>query len=167
MSLCEKAERLAILPCLTEVEGMRADLERFDTVVMDVKVGRRFADLRDAAAGHGALSRTPTWLLKIGSPEEIMLTSDLDKVDPEKVSYMSLVIVRKPISKAAMTNDGVIPIQEGETNAQGPVLAQIALEGRAQQRLSAAFLRSPAAPALSAGRPRQAWKRRCFRALKS
>ena len=38
-------------------------------------------------------------LLKIGSPEEI-ISSDLDKVDPEKVTYMSLVIVRKPISGA-------------------------------------------------------------------
>jgi hypothetical protein len=34
--------------------------------------------------------------LKFGTPEEI-LTSDLESVDAEKVTYMSLVIVRKPL----------------------------------------------------------------------
>jgi len=34
--------------------------------------------------------------LKLGSPGEL-LTSDLDAVDADKVSYMSLVIVRKPL----------------------------------------------------------------------
>jgi precorrin-2/cobalt-factor-2 C20-methyltransferase len=95
LSLCEKAERLAILPCLSEVEGMRAELERFDTVVL-MKVGRRFADLRELLRAMGLLSCAHL-LLKIGTPEELV-SSDLDSVDPEKVSYMSLVIVRKPIS---------------------------------------------------------------------
>jgi precorrin-2/cobalt-factor-2 C20-methyltransferase len=95
MSLCEKSERLAILPCLSEVESMRADLERFDTVVL-MKVGRRFADLRDMLRGMGLLQHSHL-LLKLGSPGEI-ISSDLDAVDPALVSYMSLVIVRKPIS---------------------------------------------------------------------
>ncbi|MGH7443192.1 MAG: precorrin-2 C(20)-methyltransferase, partial [bacterium] len=41
LSLVEKAEKMAILPCLTDVESMRPELERFDTVVL-MKVGRRF-----------------------------------------------------------------------------------------------------------------------------
>ena len=95
MSLCEKAERLAILPALSEVEDMRADLKRFDTVVL-MKVGRRFADLRELLRQMGLLAHAHL-LLKIGTPEE-MISSDLESVDPEKVSYMSLVIVRKPIT---------------------------------------------------------------------
>jgi precorrin-2/cobalt-factor-2 C20-methyltransferase len=95
LSLCEKAEKLAILPCLSEVEGMRGDLERFDTVVL-MKVGRRFADLRELLRKMGLLPHAHL-LLKIGTPQE-MISSDLDAVDPEKVTYMSLVIVRKPIS---------------------------------------------------------------------
>jgi precorrin-2/cobalt-factor-2 C20-methyltransferase len=95
LSLCEKAETLAILPCLTEVEGMRADLERFSTVVL-MKVGRRFADLRELLRGMGLLPYSHL-ALKLGTPEEL-LSSDLDQVNPEKVTYMSLVIVRKPIT---------------------------------------------------------------------
>ena len=95
LSLCEKAERLAIVPCLTEVEGMRPELERFDTVVM-MKVGRRFADLRELLRKMGLLQHSHL-LLKMGTPAEI-ISSNLDDVDPEKVSYMSLVIMRKPIS---------------------------------------------------------------------
>jgi precorrin-2/cobalt-factor-2 C20-methyltransferase len=95
LSLCEKAERLAILPCLSEVDGMRPDLERFDTVVL-MKVGRRFAALRELLRGMGLLGHSHL-LLKMGTPAEL-ISSDLDEVDPEKVTYMSLVIVRKPAS---------------------------------------------------------------------
>lgn len=95
MSLCEKAERLAILPCLSEVEAMRKDLLAFDTVVL-MKVGRRFADLRELLRSMDLL-RHSHLLLKMGTPGEI-ISSNLDEVDAEKVSYMSLVIVRKPIS---------------------------------------------------------------------
>jgi precorrin-2/cobalt-factor-2 C20-methyltransferase len=94
LSLVEKAERLAILPCLTDVQAMRPELERFDTVVL-MKVGRRFADLRELLRQMGLLPYSHL-ALKLGSPGEL-LTSDLDAVDPEKVSYMSLVIVRKPL----------------------------------------------------------------------
>jgi precorrin-2/cobalt-factor-2 C20-methyltransferase len=93
LSLCEKAERLAVLPCLSEVEGMRADLERFDTVVL-MKVGRRFADLRELLRRMDLLKHSHL-CLKLGSPGEVV-TGDLDSVDPEKVTYMSVVIVRKP-----------------------------------------------------------------------
>ena len=93
LSLVEKAEKMAIIPCLSEVEAMRPDLERFDTVVM-MKVGRRFADLRTLLRGMGLLPYSHL-ALKMGTPGEL-LTSDLDSVDPEKVTYMSLVIVRKP-----------------------------------------------------------------------
>jgi precorrin-2/cobalt-factor-2 C20-methyltransferase len=95
LSLCEKSERLAILPCLSDVEGMRADLMRFDTVVL-MKVGRRFTDLREMLRGMDLLPYSHL-LLKMGSPGEL-ISSNLDEVDPEKVSYMSLVIVRKAIS---------------------------------------------------------------------
>lgn len=94
LSLVEKAERMAVLPCLSDVEGMRADLERFDTVVL-MKVGRRFAALRELLRGMGLLAHSHLGL-KLGTPEGI-LTSDLDAVDAERVSYMSLVIVRKPL----------------------------------------------------------------------
>jgi precorrin-2/cobalt-factor-2 C20-methyltransferase len=94
LSLCEKAETLAIVPCLTEVEEMRPDLERFNTVVL-MKVGRRFADLRELLRGMGLLPYSHL-ALKLGTPEEL-ISSRLDDVDPAKVSYMSLVIVRKPI----------------------------------------------------------------------
>ena len=94
LSLVEKAERMAILPCLSEVEAMRPDLERFDTVVL-MKVGRRFADLRELLRAMGLLAHSHL-ALKLGSPGEL-LTSDLDQVDPALVSYMSLVIVRKPL----------------------------------------------------------------------
>lgn len=94
LSLVEKAERMAILPCLTDVEAMRPDLERFDTVVL-MKVSRRFADLRELLRGMGLLPYSHL-ALKLGSPGEL-LTSDLDAVDADKVSYMSLVIVRKPL----------------------------------------------------------------------
>lgn len=93
LSLVEKAEKMAILPCLSDVEGMRPDLERFDTVVL-MKVGRRFAALRELLRGMGLLKHSHL-ALKLGY-EGQLLTSDLDGVDPEKVSYMSLVIVRKP-----------------------------------------------------------------------
>lgn len=93
LSLVEKAERMAILPCLSEVEGMRPDLERFDCVVL-MKVGRRFADLRELLRGMGLLPYSHL-ALKLGTPGEL-LSSDLDSVDPEIVTYMSLVIVRKP-----------------------------------------------------------------------
>ena len=95
LSLCEKAETLAILPCLTEVMDMRKDLERFNTIVL-MKVGRRFADLRELLRGMGLLPYSHL-ALKLGTPEELV-TSDLDGVNPEKVTYMSLVIVRKPIT---------------------------------------------------------------------
>lgn len=94
LSLCEKAERLAIIPCLTDVAGMKPELERFDTIVL-MKVGRRFADLRELLRSMELLQHSHL-LLKLGSPGEIV-SSNLDDVDPEKVSYMSLVIVRKPI----------------------------------------------------------------------
>ncbi len=94
LSLCEKAEKMAVLPCLTEVEGMRPDLERFDTVVL-MKVGRRFSDLREMLRGMGLLPHAHL-LLKLGTPQELV-SSDLDSVDPEKVTYMSVVIVRKPM----------------------------------------------------------------------
>jgi precorrin-2/cobalt-factor-2 C20-methyltransferase len=94
LSLVEKAEKMAILPCLTDVQAMRPDLERFDTVVL-MKVSRRFADLRELLRSMGLLPYSHL-ALKLGSPGEV-LTSDLDGVDAEKVSYMSLVIVRKPL----------------------------------------------------------------------
>ncbi|HTB22822.1 MAG TPA: precorrin-2 C(20)-methyltransferase [bacterium] len=94
LSLVEKAEKMAVLPCLSDVEGMRADLERFDCVVL-MKVGRRFGALRELLRGMGLLAHSHL-ALKLGTPDEI-LTSDLDAVDPEKVTYMSLVIVRKPL----------------------------------------------------------------------
>lgn len=95
LSLVEKAERMAILPCLSEVEAMRQDLERFDCVVL-MKVGRRFADLRELLRDMKLLPHSHL-ALKLGTPQEL-LSSDLDSVDPEKVTYMSLVIVRKPVS---------------------------------------------------------------------
>jgi precorrin-2/cobalt-factor-2 C20-methyltransferase len=95
LSLCEKAERLAVLPCLSEVEGMRADLERFDTVVL-MKVGRRFAALRELLREMGLLGVSHL-LLKLGTPQELV-SSDLDTVNPDLVTYMSLVIVRKASS---------------------------------------------------------------------
>jgi precorrin-2/cobalt-factor-2 C20-methyltransferase len=94
LSLVEKAERMAILPCLTDVAAMRPELERFDTVVL-MKVGRRFADLRELLRSMGLLPYSHL-ALKLGSPGE-QLTSDLDRVDADTVSYMSLVIVRKPL----------------------------------------------------------------------
>jgi precorrin-2/cobalt-factor-2 C20-methyltransferase len=94
LSLVEKAERMAVLPCLSDVEGMRPDLERFDTVVL-MKVGRRFADLRELLRGMGLLPYSHL-ALKLGTPGGL-LTSDLDSVDAAAVSYMSLVIVRKPL----------------------------------------------------------------------
>jgi len=94
LSLVEKAERMAILPCLSDVAAMRPDLERFDTVVL-MKVGRRFADLRELLRGMGLLAYSHL-ALKLGTPAEL-LCSDLDAVDPEGVTYMSLVIVRKPL----------------------------------------------------------------------
>jgi len=94
LSLVEKAERMAILPCLSEVEAMRPDLERFDTVVL-MKVGRRFADLRELLRGMGLLPYSHL-ALKLGTSAE-QLSSDLDQVDAETVTYMSLVIVRKPL----------------------------------------------------------------------
>jgi len=94
LSLVEKAEKMAVLPCLSDVEGMRPDLERFDTVVL-MKVGRRFAALREMLRSMGLLAHSHL-ALKLGTPEEI-LTSDLESVDAEKVTYMSLVIVRKPL----------------------------------------------------------------------
>lgn len=94
LSLVEKAENMAVLPCLSEVEAMRPDLERFDTIVL-MKVGRRFADLREMLRGMGLLQHSHL-ALKLGSPGE-QVTSDLDAVDPATVTYMSLVIVRKPI----------------------------------------------------------------------
>lgn len=66
LSLCEKAEKMAILPCLSRVEAMRPDLERFDTVVL-MKVGRRFADLRELLRGMGLLPYSHL-LLKLGTP---------------------------------------------------------------------------------------------------
>ena len=94
LSLVEKAEKMAILPCLSDVEGMRPDLERFDTVVL-MKVGRRFAALRELLRGMDLLKHSHL-ALKLGTPGGI-LTSDLDAVDESRVSYMSLVIVRKPL----------------------------------------------------------------------
>lgn len=94
LSLVEKAERMAVLPCLSDVEGMRQDLERFDTVVL-MKVGRRFAALRELLRGMGLLPHSHL-ALKLGAPGGL-LTSDLDSVDPDAVTYMSLVIVRKPL----------------------------------------------------------------------
>jgi precorrin-2/cobalt-factor-2 C20-methyltransferase len=93
LSLVEKAEKMAILPCLSEVEYMKPDLERFDCVVL-MKVGRRFADLRELLRKMGLLQYSHL-ALKIGTPQE-QLSSDLDSVDPSTVTYMSLVIVRKP-----------------------------------------------------------------------
>ena len=95
LSLCEKAETLAIVPCLTEVGHMRPELERFNTIVM-MKVGRRFADLRELLRKMGLLPYSHL-ALRMGLPDELV-TSDLDSVDAESVTYMSLVIVRKPIS---------------------------------------------------------------------
>lgn len=93
LSLVEKAEKMAILPCLSEVEAMRPDLERFDCVVL-MKVGRRFADLRELLRKMDLL-RYSHLGLKLGTPGEV-LSSNLDAVDPEIVTYMSVVIVRKP-----------------------------------------------------------------------
>jgi precorrin-2/cobalt-factor-2 C20-methyltransferase len=93
LSLVEKAEKMAILPCLSDVAGMRPDLERFDCVVL-MKVGRRFADLRELLREMGLIQFSHL-ALKLGTPGE-QLSSDLDAVDPETVTYMSLVIVRKP-----------------------------------------------------------------------
>jgi precorrin-2/cobalt-factor-2 C20-methyltransferase len=93
LSLVEKAEKMAILPCLSDVAAMRPDLERFDCVVL-MKVGRRFAELRELLRSMDLLKYSHL-ALKLGTEDEL-LSSDLDRVDPEKVTYMSLVIVRKP-----------------------------------------------------------------------
>lgn len=93
LSLVEKAEAMAILPCLSDVRAMVPDLERFDCLVL-MKVGRRFADLRELLREKGLLPYSHL-ALKLGTPGEL-LSSNLDEVDPEKVTYMSLVIVRKP-----------------------------------------------------------------------
>ncbi len=94
MSLCEKDERLAILPVLTDVRALRPDLERFDSLVL-MKVGKRFADLRELLREMSLLKHA-SLLVKMGTPDE-MITRDLDQVDPVLVTYMSVVIVRKPL----------------------------------------------------------------------
>ena len=95
LSLVEKDETMAVLPCLTDVRKLKPELERFDTVVL-MKVGKRFADLRELLKQMGLLQHSHL-ALKLGSPGELV-TSDLEAVDPALVTYMSVVIVRKPPS---------------------------------------------------------------------
>jgi precorrin-2/cobalt-factor-2 C20-methyltransferase len=96
LSLVEREEKLAVLPCLGDVRALAPDLERFDTLVL-MKVGRRFAELRELLAEKGLLQYSHLFV-RLGSREELV-SSDLAHVDPEKVSYMSLVLVRKPPRK--------------------------------------------------------------------
>jgi len=93
LSLAEKEERLAVLPCLGDVQALRPELERFDTVVL-LKVGRRFEALRDLLREMGLLAHSHL-AVRLGADDGI-LTSDLEAVRPEAVTYMSLVIVRRP-----------------------------------------------------------------------
>ncbi len=93
LSLAEKSERMAVLPCLGDVAALAPDLERFDSVVL-MKVGRRFAEVRELLRGLGLLPHARL-AVRLGSLTQI-LSSDLDAVDPAGVGYMSLVIVRKP-----------------------------------------------------------------------
>jgi len=97
MSLCEKDEKLAILPVLSDVRALRPELERFDSLAL-MKVGKRFADLRELLREMGLLQHA-SLLVKMGAPGE-QVTRDLDKVDPASVTYMSIVIVRKPLKGA-------------------------------------------------------------------
>jgi precorrin-2/cobalt-factor-2 C20-methyltransferase len=93
LSLVEREERLAVLPCLGDVRALAPDLERFDTLVL-MKVGRRFAALRDLLAEKGLLKHSHLFV-RLGGQEELV-SSDLAQVDPAAVTYMSLVLVRKP-----------------------------------------------------------------------
>lgn len=93
LSLVEKSERMAVLPCLGAVASLREDLERFDSVVL-MKVGRRFAEVRELLRDMGLLPHARL-AVRLGSDAQI-LSADLDRVDPGEVGYMSLVIVRKP-----------------------------------------------------------------------
>lgn len=85
-------ERLAVLPATYEEDRLAETLEHFDTVVL-MKVHRVFDRIRELLTDLG-LKEQAVYLKRVGLPGEAVIR-DLDRVRPEDLDYLSLVIVKK------------------------------------------------------------------------
>jgi precorrin-2/cobalt-factor-2 C20-methyltransferase len=85
-------ERLAVLPATYEEDRLAETLEHFDTIVL-MKVHRVFPRIRELLTDLGLKERA-VYVKRVGLPGEAVIR-DLDRVGPEDLDYLSLVIVKK------------------------------------------------------------------------
>lgn len=90
--LAQGSERLAILPAVYAPEEIEKVLDLFEVVVF-MKINKVFAAVREILSRRGLLDRT-AYVSFVGRPEE-RIERRLDRVSPEEVPYMSLLVVRK------------------------------------------------------------------------
>ncbi|MCX7711630.1 MAG: precorrin-2 C(20)-methyltransferase [Clostridia bacterium] len=92
ISLGENKETIAVIPSAYECEELDHILDEFDNVVL-MKVSRNFNLLREKLAEKN-LDSSAVIVSKCGLEDE-NIEFDLKKIDEEKLSYFSTVIVKK------------------------------------------------------------------------
>ena len=90
--LTQGSERLAVLPAVYAPEEIEKALDLFEVVVF-MKINKVFPAVREILSRRGLLDRT-AYLSSVGMPGE-RIERHLDRVAPEEVPYMSLLVVRK------------------------------------------------------------------------
>ena len=90
--LTQGAERLGVLPAVYAPEDIEKALDLFEVVVF-MKINKIFPAVREILSRRGLLDRT-AYLSSVGMPGE-RIERRIDRVSPEEVPYMSLLVVRK------------------------------------------------------------------------
>ena len=90
--LTQGAERLGVLPAVYAPEDIEKALDLFEVVVF-MKINKVFPAVREILSRRGLLDRT-AYLSSVGMPGE-RIERRIDRVAPEEVPYMSLLVVRK------------------------------------------------------------------------
>ena len=114
LSLVEKAERMAILPCLSEVEAMRPDLERFDTVVL-MKLGGEMPTILAALEQTGLTDRA--FFVSKATSAEQRFEPDVRNLRDERGGCFSMLIVKRRDRSGVLLGDAPPHAPSRETEA--------------------------------------------------
>ena len=90
--LTQGSERLGVLPAVYAPEEIEKALDLFEVVVF-MKINKVFPSVREILSRRGLLDRT-AYISSLGMAGE-RIERRLDRVAPEEVPYMSLLVVRK------------------------------------------------------------------------
>ena len=109
--LVERDEVLTVLPGTLPVEQLTRRLADTDAAAV-VKLGRRFATVREAASAAGVLDHLH-YAERVGTDAQRLAV--LSSVDPESVPYFSLALMPSPIAASTMDRESAGAVGEPRT----------------------------------------------------